>query len=108
MPVAGGVYSLAAGGWLILDALKARASPWTLARMIAYVGYNTASSQVPIIGQNFDFFFRGHMFAANALQKDIARRHGVPSDAAIEDVRRNPFGGLIPVRPDRHLSAAAK
>jgi hypothetical protein len=98
VPVAGGAYSLAAGGWLLLEAVRARAGPWTLARMAAYIGFNTVSAEVPIVGQTFDFFFRGHLMAAEALQKDIARRHGAPNMAAIEEVRRNPFGGLIPAR----------
>ncbi|HWA63107.1 MAG TPA: DUF4112 domain-containing protein [Caulobacteraceae bacterium] len=91
VPVAGGLYSLAAGGWLLFEGVKARAHPWTLLRMAAYVGFNTASAEVPIIGQTFDFFFRGHLMAANALQKDLARRHGAPDAAAIEDARRRPF-----------------
>ena len=91
VPIAGGVYSLAAGGWLLLEAVRAKAQPWTLLKMAAYVGFNTATAEVPIIGQTIDFFFRGHLMAANALQKDIAQRHGAPALAAIEDARRRPF-----------------
>ncbi|HEX7761303.1 MAG TPA: DUF4112 domain-containing protein [Caulobacteraceae bacterium] len=91
VPVAGGVYSAAAGLWLLGEAFRAEARLWTLTRMSAYVLFNTASSQVPIVGQTFDFFFRGHLMAANALQKDIAARHGVPCRDAIEDARRRPF-----------------
>lgn len=94
VPVAGGVYSLAAGLWLMREALRAKAGAWTLARMGAYVLFNTASAEIPIVGQTFDFFFRGHLMAANALQKDIARRHGAPGDAHIEDARRRPFALL--------------
>jgi hypothetical protein len=97
VPVIGGLYSLSAGGWLLLEAWRARAGAWTLTRMAAYIAFNTASAEVPIIGQTFDFFFRGHLMAANALQKDITRRHGAPPAHAIEAVRRNPFEGLIPV-----------
>ena len=91
VPVAGGLYSLAAGGWLLLEAVRVRAQPWTLARMTAYVAFNTATAEVPIVGQTIDFFFRGHLMAANALQKDIAARHGAPALEAIEDARRRPF-----------------
>ena len=94
VPVAGGVYSLAAGVWLLAEAVRGGAHPWTLARMGSYVLFNTASSQVPIVGQTFDFFFRGHLMAANALQKDIARRHGAPPQHAIADARRRPFSLL--------------
>jgi hypothetical protein len=94
VPVAGGLYSLAAGGWLLIEALRVRASPWTLARMTAYVAFNTATAEIPIIGQTADFFFRGHLMAAVALQKDVADRHGVPPAAAVAEARRRPFGGV--------------
>lgn len=97
VPVAGGVYSLVAGLWLLAEAVRAEARPWTLARMGAYVLFNTASAEIPIVGQTFDFFFRGHLMAANALQKDIARRHGAPHEAAIADARRRPFALLAAV-----------
>ena len=58
---------------------------------------------LPIVGQTFDFFFRGHLMAATALQKDIARRHGAPPQHAIDDARRRPFsllsGSPQPVAP---------
>jgi len=97
VPVAGGVYSLAAGLWLLAEAVRSGARPWTLARMGAYILFNTASAEIPIVGQTFDFFFRGHLMAANALQKDIARRHGAPHEMAIADARRRPFALLAPV-----------
>src|SRR5258706_7953682 len=100
VPVAGGLYSLTAGGWLILEAVRVGASPWTLARMAAYVGFNTVSAEIPIIGQTFDFFFRGHLMAATALQKEIGNRFGLPAAEAIAEARRRPFGGSLgsPVR----------
>lgn len=91
VPVVGGLYSLAAGGWLIAEAVRVKASPWTLARMAAYVAFNTVSAEVPVIGQTFDFFFRGHLMAATALQKEIGNRHGLPSPEAIAEARRRPF-----------------
>src|SRR5260221_12072661 len=78
VPVAGGLYSLVAGGWLIMEAVRVKAHPWTLTRMAAYIGFNTVSAEVPIIGQTFDFFFRGQLLAATALQTDIANRFGLP------------------------------
>jgi hypothetical protein len=46
---------------------------------------------VPLEGWLVDFLFRGHMMAANALQKDIALRFGEPHWEAIDDARRHPF-----------------
>jgi hypothetical protein len=92
VPVAGTAFSLAAGGWLILEALRARVSGFTLARMCAYLGLRTLVSIIPLEGWLADFLFRGHMFAANALQRDITARFGEPARAAVEAARRNPFG----------------
>jgi hypothetical protein len=60
--------------------------------MIAYLGLRTLVSIIPMEGWLADFLFRGHMFAANALQRDIAARFGEPAIAAVEAARRNPFG----------------
>ncbi|HUZ12170.1 MAG TPA: DUF4112 domain-containing protein [Caulobacteraceae bacterium] len=91
VPVAGTLYSLGAGAWLLAEAVRIRASAWTLARMSFYVGFRTLVSIVPLEGWLVDFLFRGHMMAANALQKDIARRHGRPTPAAVAEARRRPF-----------------
>jgi hypothetical protein len=76
VPIAGPAYSVGAGGLLIHEAVRAKASPSTLARMAAYLVIDSASSGVPILGWAFDTFFRGHAMAAGALQKDIEARHG--------------------------------
>jgi hypothetical protein len=75
VPVAGTVYSAGAGAWLIAQAVRAGASPFTIARMVGYLGLDTVSSATPIAGQLVDFLFPGHLMAARALLKDIERRH---------------------------------
>jgi hypothetical protein len=92
VPIAGTLFSLGAGVWLMVEGIKARASTYTMARMLFYVGFRTVASIVPLEGWLVDVLFRGHMMAARALQKDIARRWGEPPVAAIEEVRRRPFG----------------
>lgn len=72
----GTVYSLGAGGLLLYEAVSAKASAATLARMAAYLLFDTATSSVPIAGWAVDALFPGHLLAAKALQKDIERRHG--------------------------------
>ena len=84
VPIAGTVFCLGAGIWLIAEGLKAGASPATLARMACYLGIRTVSSVIPVEGWLVDVFFRAHMMAANALQRDIAARFGEPS----RDTRR--------------------
>lgn len=79
IPVVNQVYTLGAGGWLILQAVRAHASPSTLAQMAAYIGLDTATDAVPIAGYAVDTLFPGHLLAAKALQKDIASTHWVES-----------------------------
>jgi hypothetical protein len=81
VPVVGTLFSLVAGLWLIVEGVRAGASRFTLTRMVFYIGLRTLASALPIEGWLFDVLFRGHMLAANALQRDIARRFGVPTDA---------------------------
>jgi hypothetical protein len=79
VPVAGTIYSVGAAGILLIHAGASRA---TLLRMAAYLGLDSVSSGVPLVGWALDTLFTGHAFAARALQKDIERRHGRPADAA--------------------------
>ena len=84
VPIAGTVYSIGAGLLLMVEGIAGQASIITLARMLAYLTLNTLSSLpldvgVPVVGSLLDTLFQGHLMAANALQKDIERRHG-PSE----------------------------
>jgi len=106
VPIAGTLFSLGAGLWLMALGLKARASWYTLARMGFYVGFRTLASIVPLEGWLVDFLFRGHMHAANALQKDLGRRFGAPAADAVRDVRRRPFAPLRPLAPAGSLRLA--
>jgi hypothetical protein len=95
VPGANVIYSVGAGGLLIYEGVTSGASRATLARMGFYLLADSATSSVPVVGWAVDTLFRGHMMAANALQKDIEARHG-PS--AISDRwlrwtgRRSPVG----------------
>src|SRR5258706_689907 len=71
VPAVNTAYSLGAGGLLVFEAVKARASDRTLGRMVAYLVANSVMTGVPLIGWAMDTLFRGHLMAANALQKDI-------------------------------------
>lgn len=77
IPVVGTVYSVGAGGWLLMQAVRAKASPATIARMVGYLGVDVATGEVPVAGDVVDFFFPGHLMAAKALQKDIETTHWV-------------------------------
>ena len=79
VPGANLIYTVGAGGLLMVEAVKAQASGFTLARMAAYLIADSATSEVPILGWALDTLFPGHLLAARALQKDIEARHG-PSE----------------------------
>lgn len=93
IPVAGTVYSVGAAGLLLYEAVEAGASRSTLLKMSAYLGVDSVSSGVPLVGWAVDTLFTGHAFAARALMKDIERRHGRPAEAPKVPVRR---AGLTP------------
>jgi hypothetical protein len=76
VPVAGTLYSVGSGGLLIYEAVRAKASAWTITRLASYMIVNSAMSDVPVIGWAMDTLFRGQAMAANALQKDIVARWG--------------------------------
>jgi hypothetical protein len=76
VPVAGTLYSVGSGGLLLYEAVQAKAAPWTITRMAAYMIVNSAMSDVPVIGWAMDTLFRAQAMAANALQKDIEARFG--------------------------------
>jgi hypothetical protein len=84
IPVVGTAYSVGTSGWLLLQAARAKASPATIVRMAAYLGLDSTATAVgevvPFAPDVVDFFFRGHLLAANALQKDIETTHWVEAN----------------------------
>lgn len=88
VPVVGSLYSLGAGGLLLMHGMASGASPLTLLRMAAYVAVDTATDTVPVAGSMVDMLFPGHLMAAKALQKDIEARHGPPDDVAMARVKK--------------------
>lgn len=94
IPGAGIVYSVGAGAYLLLQAFRGGAGALTMLRMLAYLVVDTATSEVPIVGDAIDLLFPGHLLAATALQKDIEGRHGVPDglDSVLHRPRRRRTG----------------
>ncbi|ODT87867.1 DUF4112 domain-containing protein [Phenylobacterium sp. SCN 70-31] len=88
VPVAGTIYSVGAAGLLLYEAIQAGASRPTLLRMATYLGLDSLSSGVPVLGWAVDTLFTGHAFAAGALKRDIERRHGRPEAALRERMWR--------------------
>ena len=82
VPVVGTAYTVGTGGWLILQAVRAKASPMTLAQMAAYMAVDTTTGTVPIAGDIVDTFFPGQLLAAKALQREIEATHWVEDTEA--------------------------
>ncbi|RZJ16775.1 MAG: DUF4112 domain-containing protein [Brevundimonas sp.] len=82
VPVVGTVYTVGTGGWLFVQGLRAKAGPGTLARMAAYMAFDTATGTVPLLGDAVDTLFPGQLLAARALQKDIETTHWVEANEA--------------------------
>jgi hypothetical protein len=57
VPVVGPLYSMGAGGLLLIHGMSSGASFLTLARMLAYVAMDTATDAVPIAGSIVDTLF---------------------------------------------------
>ncbi|WP_296817389.1 DUF4112 domain-containing protein [Brevundimonas sp.] len=85
IPWAGDAYTVGAGAWLMIQGLRAQASPATLLRMAAYLAADTATAAVPFAGAVVDTVFVAHAMAAKALQKDIESTHWV--EASERDAR---------------------
>jgi hypothetical protein len=100
IPVVGTVYSVGASGWLLMQAVRAKASTGTILRMIGYLGIDSATTAVgeavPFAPDVVDFFFPGHLLAAKALQKHIETTHWV--EASERDARASGDH-------DRHVAA---
>ena len=82
VPIVGTAYTVGTGGWLMLQAVRAKATPATLARMGAYMAIDTATGTVPLAGDIVDTFFPGQLMAARALQKHIESTHWVEDTEA--------------------------
>ncbi|MES2860980.1 MAG: DUF4112 domain-containing protein [Pseudomonadota bacterium] len=80
IPVVGDAYTVGAGGWLMIQAMRVKATPATMARMAAYLISDTATAAVPFAGAVVDTLFPAHLMAAKALQKDIETTHWVEAN----------------------------
>ncbi len=80
VPIVGTAYTVGAAGWLLYQARQAKASTGTIAKMVGYLAFDTATGTVPIAGDIVDTLFPGHLMAARALQKEIESTHWVEAN----------------------------
>lgn len=103
VPIVGTAYTVGTGGWLIMQAVRARATPGTLARMAAYMAVDAATGTVPIAGDVVDTFFPGQLLAAGALQKHIESTHWVEDSEVNARATGDHDRHLETVQADRKL-----
>lgn len=80
IPGAGLLYSGGAAVYLLFLAVRSGASFASVAKMAGVLGVDVLMSGVPLplLPDIADMLWQGHLMAANALQKDIEARHGIP------------------------------
>lgn len=109
IPVVGTVYSVGASSWLLVQAVRVKAPPATIARMLGYLGLDTAMTvvgEVPFLDfvpSVADVLFRGHLLAANALQKHIETTHWVEDSQANASATGDHERHLAKVSGDKKL-----
>lgn len=78
IPGVGDAAGLLLSAWLMVQARRAGASRWLLARMAANAGVDTAIGAVPLLGDWFDFAFQANRRNLRLLQKHLARQAAEP------------------------------
>lgn len=109
VPVVGTAYTLGAAGWLLVQAVRVKAPPTTIARMLGYLGIDSATTaigEVPFLDfvpSVADVLFPGHLLAAKALQKHIETTHWVEDSEAAARASGDHDRHLAKMRADRNL-----
>ncbi len=71
IPGAGELYSLGAGGLIIMDAVRARAAPMIVIQIVAIILIDTVAGSLPVAGKVADVLFTGHKWSADMLTKHM-------------------------------------
>ena len=82
VPGLGGVYGLGAGGFLLVQAARVKASRRVMLKMGLLIGADALVGEVPILGDAFDFLFRAHARSARMLLHEMERTHYAEDSAA--------------------------
>lgn len=109
IPVVGTAYTVGAAGWLLMQAVKARAPAGTIMQMLGYLGLDSATTaigEVPFLDfvpSVVDVLFPGHLLAARALQNHIETTHWVEGSHADARASGEHDRHLEKLRGDRKL-----
>lgn len=74
VPVLGDVVTGAMGLYLILEARRVGARPWTVARMLANWAIDFGVGAIPLLGDLFDIAFKSNTRNVRLLIADLERR----------------------------------
>ena len=94
LPGMGELYSALAGGFIVLQGMRAGVPITTLVGATAILLFRTAATAVPIAGSAFADVFTAHKWAAAMIVRAIDRQLGRTMDSATLTVRE-------PSRPQR-------
>jgi hypothetical protein len=92
IPGVGELYSTLAGGFILVQGLRAGAPPTVLAGAAALIFLRTTVSAIPIAGALAADAFTAHKWAAAMIVRAIDRRLG---EAPLAPVRPGPPAGLV-------------
>lgn len=107
IPIVGLAYSVAAGGFLILQGVRARVGLSTLAKMAGLLTADAVTDVVPIpiASSAIDMLFTGHKWAADALLKAMdetvyypGHAHDAAADPRFNDLKLRMRSGHDPRR----------
>jgi Domain of unknown function (DUF4112) len=76
VPVLGDIVTAGFGLYIILEARRLGARPWTLAKMLINWAFDLGIGSVPILGDLFDIAFRSNTKNVRLLIADLERRAG--------------------------------
>ena len=79
IPAVGEVYSLAAGGFILVQGVRARVPVSVLALAAFILGLRTFGDVIPLAGPLFADIFTAHKWAANMVVRAIDQRLGAPA-----------------------------
>ena len=103
VPGLGFAYSVAAGGFLMIQAIRARARPSTLMKMLGLLTADSLTDVIPIplAPAVMDMMFTGHKWAADALLKHLDETlyyEGTKAEAEADPDFRQHLDGLAAAR----------
>ena len=100
IPFVGGLYTASGGLWLLSQAVKAKASLRTKAKIAAIIAADVAIGAFPIVGDAADIFLRSHAWAADLILAEIDAKVTLENEHA-------PYWPAPPIRTGRRSGTSS-